>query len=358
MSNADLSKPDANLWVGNIQDVLDQLAKQIPLPKAGLLRGEVLRTFGGGTRMHLRELGRSTVEVRLEEPLRAERGDLVEVEGAPEVVAEIAPIGLRVVWQGQSGQNRGLSERFRDRRSFAEEQAAQLSFETPRINGRLRNGGRVRVVTNRHSKARKDLEEASRQYRWLKTEGYFYEDLDPKSIAAALESLIDVVQANDLVLLTRDPGEVADLDALEDKRVVAALARLTHRCPTILAVGHVGDDFMTGKVVTYPSENTAAALRLILRESRARANESASELQVPAESDEEEPAEPPDATELAAAPVRRPASAASSSPLGTVTRLLLLGAAAYLGWWARGWSHERAEASRHVPAPETLTALR
>jgi len=357
MSNADLSNPDSNLWVGNIEGVLDQLAKQIPLPEGGLLRGEVLRTFGGGTRMHLREQGRSTVEVRLEEPLRAERGDLVEVAGAPEVVAEIAPMGLRVVWQGQSGQNRGPSQRFRDRRAFAEEQAAQLSFETPRINGGLRNGGRVRVVTNRHSKARKDLEEAARQYRWLKPEAYFYEDLDPKSIAAALESLIDVVQANDVVLLTRDPGEVADLDALEDKRVVAALARLTHRCPTILAVGHVGDDFMTGKVVTYPSENTAAALRLILRESRVRANESKSELQLPAESDEQEAADLVDATGPAAAPARRPSRPASSSPLGTVTRLLLLGAAAYLGWWARGWSREGAAALR-VQASETLAALR
>jgi hypothetical protein len=338
--------------------VLDQLAKQVPLPDGGLLRGEVLRIFGGGTRLHLREIGRCTVEVRLEEPLRAERGDLVEVAGTPEVVSEATPVGLRVVWKGATAQNLGLSPRFSARRAFAEEQAAKLSFETPRISGRLRNGGRVRVVTSRHCKARKDVEEAARQYRWLKPEACFCEDLEPKSIAAALQSLSDIVQWNDVVLLTRDAGEVAELDAFEDERVVAALARLTERCPTILAVGHVGDDFMTGKVVTYPSENAASALRLILRESRARANETASELQAPAETDEEEAAELAEARDSAAPPERPPARAASSSPAGTLLRLLMLGAAAYVGWWARGWSHEGAEAKHQGPvsAPATLAA--
>jgi hypothetical protein len=356
MSNAELSIPDSSFWVNDLEGVLDQLAKQVPLPEGGLLRGEVLRTFGGGTRLHLREIGRCTVEVRLEEPLRAERGDLVEVTGAPEVVSEATPVGLRVVWKGATGQNLGLSQRFRDRRAFAEEQAAKLSFETPRISGRLRNGGRVRVVTSRHSKARKDVEEAARQYRWLKPEACFFEDLEPRSIAAALESLIDIVQPNDVVLITRDAGEVAELDAFEDERVVAALARLTNRCPTILAVGHVGDDFMTGKVVTYPSENAAAALRLILRESRARANDTASDLQAAADG-EEGAGELADAPEpVAAEPQRK--RAASSSPLGTVTRLLLLGAAAYLGWWARGWSHEGVQAQRPSRASETLAAAR
>ena len=356
MSNAELSIPDSSLWVQDLEGVLDQLAKQVPLPEAGVLRGEVLRIFGGGTRLHLREIGRCTVEVRLEEPLRAERGDLVEVTGTPEVASEATPVGLRVVWKGASGQNLGLSQRFRDRRAFTEEQAAKLSFETPRISGRLRNGGRVRVVTSRHSRARKDLEEAARQYRWLKPEATFFEDLEPRSIAAALESLIDLVQPNDVVLLTRDAGEVAELDAFEDERVVAALARLTNRCPTILAVGHVGDDFMTGKVVTYPSENAAAALRLILRESRARTSDTASELQAPVDSDDAA-AELADAPEAPAATQQRP-RAASSSPLGRVTRVLLLGAAAYLGWWARGWSHEGVQAQRQVPASQTLAAAR
>jgi hypothetical protein len=355
MSNAE-SIPDSSFWVKDIEGVLDHLARQVPLPEGGLLRGEVLRIFAGGTRLHLREIGRCTVEVRLEEPVRAERGDLVEVTGAPEIASEATPVGLRVVWKGATGENLGLSDRHRARRAFVEEQAAKLSFESPRITGRLRNGGRVRVVTSRHSKARKDLEEAARQYRWLKPEASFCEDLEPRSIAAALESLIDVVQPNDVVLLTRDAGEVAELDAFEDERVVAALARLTNRCPTILAVGHVGDDFMTGKVVTYPSENAAAALRLILRESKARANDTASELNAPS-ADEEDAGESAEAR-VSTVPSERPARAARSSPLATVTRVLLLGAAAYLGWWARGWSHEGVQAQRAVPASQPLATAR
>lgn len=356
MSNAE-SIPDSSFWVKDIEGVLDHLARQVPLPEGGLLRGEVLRIFAGGTRLHLREIGRCTVEVRLEEPVRAERGDQVEVTGAPEVVSEATPVGLRVVWKGATGQNLGVSDRHRARRAFVEEQAAKLSFESPRITDRLRNGGRVRVVTSRHAKARKDVEEAARQYRWLKPEACFCEDLEPRSIAAALESLIDVVQPNDVVLLARDAGEVAELDAFEDERVVAALARLTNRCPTILAVGHVGDDFMTGKVVTYPSENAAAALRLILRESKARANDTASELNVP-NAEEEDGGESAEARVSTAPPERRSARAAKSSPLGTVTRLMLLGAAAYLGWWARGWSHEGVQAQRAVPASQALAAAR
>jgi len=121
-------------------------------------------------------------------------------------------------------------------------------------------------------------------------------------------------------------------------------------------VGHVGDDFMTGKVVTYPSENAAAALRLILRESRARTSDTASELQAPVDSDDAA-AELADAPEAPAATQQRP-RAASSSPLGRVTSVLLLGAAAYLGWWARGWSHEGVQAQRQVPASQTLAAAR
>ncbi|HEU4581335.1 MAG TPA: hypothetical protein VFS67_23925 [Polyangiaceae bacterium] len=354
MSNAELSKPDSSLWVKDIEGALDELSQQVPLPEGGLLRGEVVRIFAGGTRLHLREIGRCTVEVRLEEPLRAERGDLVEVAGKPELVSEATPVGLRVLWKGPSGKNLGLSDRFRARRAFAEEQAAKLSFETPRISARLRNGGRVRVVTTRHSRARKDIEEAARQYRWLKPEASFFEDLEPRSIAAALESLIDVVQPNDVVLITRDAGEVAELDAFEDERVVAPLARLTQRCATILAVGHVGDDFMTGTVVTYPSENATGALRLILRESRARINDTASDLQAPAEGDEAG-AELADAPEPVAA-ARPPQRARSSSSLGTVARVLLLGAAAYLGWWARGWSHEGVQAQRQLPAATLASA--
>ncbi|HWO10912.1 MAG TPA: hypothetical protein VNN80_15565 [Polyangiaceae bacterium] len=334
MSHADLSSRDSSLWAQDALGMLGELSKQIPLPEGGVLRGEVVRAFEGGARLHLREGGQATVEVQIEEPLWAERGDLVEVRGVPELIAGDAPVGLRMIWRGSTGENRGPSQRFRARRTYAEERAAKLPFETPRINARLRSGGRLWVVTSQHSRARKEIEEAARQYRWLKLDPRFCEDLEPGSIAAALESLLEVVHPSDVVLLTRDAGQVPELDAFEDKRVVAALASLTQRCSTILAVGYVGDDFVTGKVATYPSEGATAALQLIVRESRGRANERANELHAPEAGDEEGAGEVADATDPAVSPGARRADAAP--PGARLVRLLLLGAAAYVGWWARG----------------------
>jgi hypothetical protein len=323
MNNVEPSNHEPVLAVKDVEDLLEDLSKELTLPEGGLLRGELLGTVGDGRRGQLRGAGRATVELRLEEPIEAKRGDLVEVAGTPELVIEAVPAGLRFVWRGAAAKNRGTAPRFKSRRALVEAQAAKLPFETPRIDAGLRDGGRVRLIAERHSKAVAELEEAGRQYRWLKHDLRYCEDmLDPTALAAALTSLLPIVEANDVVLIAGGSGELADLDVYEDERVVGALARLTARCPTVLAVGHTGDELLTNKVVTYPIDTARAAVQLILVESG-----------VPVAAPQQSIIEPEgnDARPRASTPPSE-----GRPPGALLLRLLLLGAAATLGWWARG----------------------
>ena len=271
--------------------------------------------------MHLRDAGRATLEVRVDQPLKAERGDFVEIAGSPELVAEAAPVGLRVVWRGGAAENRGVSERFRQRRVNVEACAARLPFNTPRITSRLRSHGRVRVVTEPRSKAWEEVAEAARQYRWFKPDPRFCDDLrDPAAVAEALESFLEVVGPRDVVLVAWGGAGRADLDVFEDERVVSALASLTERCPTILAVGNASDELMTNKVVTYPVDAAAGAVQLILRESGGGH-------EAPVE--EERISAPPEAPAVSPQRPRR-------SALPMLANVVLLAGAVYLGWWARG----------------------
>jgi hypothetical protein len=342
MTNGDLSQSIRNLGVTDVVGLLEELSKQIPLPEGGLLRGEVLRIEDGGSRLFLRDLNRAMLEVRIDRPLQAERGDYVEVAGVPELVSQALPVGLRMVWRGGEAKHRGVSQRFRKRRAFVEERAAKLPFTTPRISAQLRTSGRVRVVTSAKSKAWQDVEEAARKYRWMKPDPRYCENLrDPAALAQVLVSLIDVVHPDDVVLVTRSDTELADLDVFEDERVVDALASLTVRCATVLAVGHTSDELMTSKVVTYPSETASAAVHLIevqssrhfdpaaeepaedsiadAAQSRARSRERSRRSTVPPQ---------PRASE----PAPQPARGASFALV-----LLLLGVALCAGWWARGF---------------------
>lgn len=337
MSNAEVTNSDPALVVKDVEGMMEELSRQLAPPEGGRLRGEVLSTFSEGHGVHLRDAGRATLEVRVDQPLKAERGDFVEVAGVPELVAEAAPVGLRVVWRGDNAQNRGVSERFRQRRVNVEACAARLPFNTPRIGTRLRSGGRVRVVTEPRSKAWEELAEAARQYRWFKPDPRFCEDLrDATAVADALESFLEVVGPRDVVLVAWGGAGRADLDVFEDERVVGALASLTERCPTILAVGHSGDELMTNKVVTYPVDAAAGAVQLIVRESGGGYD---------APVEEERSSAPP---EPAPSP-RRP----GKSPLGVVANVLVLAAAVYLGWWARGFFQPVDDSQRHaeVSAP-------
>ena len=317
MNNVEPSKRESALGVKDVEAWIEDLAKGLTLPEGGLLRGEVLGTSGDGRRCQLRGSGRATVELRLDQPIRAKRGDIVEVAGEPELVTETVPIGLRVVWKGGASKNCGVSPRSRARRASVEAQAAKLPFTTPPIDGRLRGGGRVRLVAEPHSKAWAELEEAGRQYRWFKPDPTFCEDLrDPASLAATLTSVLPLVNDGDVVLIAGGNGELEALDVFEDDRVVGALARLTARCPTILAVGHAGDELLTNKVVTYPIDTARAAIQLIVTES----GES---------SGDPSPVEPDGAED------GRRAGGVAPLP-GVLLRALLLGVAALLGWWARG----------------------
>lgn len=339
MSNAEVTNSEPALVVKDVEGMMEELSRQLSPPEGGRLRGEVLSTFSDGRGVHLRDAGRATVEVRIDQPLKAERGDFVEVTGVPELVAAAAPVGLRVVWRGDAAYNRGVSERFRQRRVNVEACAARLPFNTPRIGTRLRNGGRVRVVTEPGSKAWEEVAEAARQYRWFKPDPRFCEDMrDAGAVAAALESFLETVTPRDVVLVAWGGAERADLDVFEEERVVGALARLTERCPTVLAVGHSGDELMTNKVVTYPVDAAAGAVQLILRESGGG-------YEVPAE--EERISAPPEV----AAPRPRPPS--GKSPVAMVANVVLLAAAVYLGWWARGFFQPTDEALRQakVSAP-------
>jgi len=323
MNNVEPSNRAPALGVKDIEAWIEDLSKEPPLPEGGLLRGEVLGISGEGRRGQLRGAGRATVEIRLEEPISAKRGDIVEVTGVPELVAEAVPVGLRLVWKGANAKNHGTSPRFRARRASVEAQAEKLPFETPRIDARLRYDGRVRLVTERHSKAWADLEEAGRQYRWLKPDPLYCEDMrNPALLAATLASALPLVNANDVVLIAGGGSELAALDVFEDERVVGALVRLTARCPTILAVGHADEELLTNKVVTYPIDTAKAAIQLILVES----GEPAGEPQRPSRPEPE------------AAEDNRHSSARLSEPLlpRVLLRLLVLGAAGLLGWWARG----------------------
>ncbi len=325
MNTAELFEPEPVLQIQDLGGLLEELSKQVTPPRGGLLRGEVLATFDGGSRVQLRDANRATVELRLEQPLRAARGDWVEVLGAPELVAETAPLGMRVVWRGETAKHLGEAPRFRERRAFAGRLASSLPFETPRISARLRGGGRLRVVTVRDSKSWDIVDEAARQYRWLKPDIHYCDEArSAVSLATVLTSLTSVIRRGDAVLIARDTvGMEEILDLFEDQRVVEALAKLTERCATILAVGHTGDELLANKVVTYPVESAAAAIHLILRESGARSIEIPAA--APVASVEEE-------TERSAAAV-----GSGSAPRIPWMRWVLVGAAAYLGWWARGW---------------------
>jgi hypothetical protein len=367
MTNGDLSNSSPSLGVTDVAGMLEELSKQIPLPEGGLLRGEVLRTEGGGSRVFLRDSSRAMLEVRIDRPLRAERGDYVEVAGVPELVSQALPIGLRIVWRGGEAKNCGVSQRFRRRRACVEERAAKLPFTTPRISAQLRTSGRVRVVTSPESKAWQDVAEAARKYRWMKPDPRYCENLrDPISLAKVLASLIDVVQPDDVVLVTRSDTELADLDVFEDERVVDALASLTVRCATVLAVGHTSDELMTSKVVTYPSETASAAVHLIeaqssrhfdpaaeepaeealvdAAQSRARSRERPRRSVIPSQVAPSQVAPsqvaPSSAAPSSAAPsppqARQPAPASVRGPSFALV-LLLLGVALCAGWWARGF---------------------
>jgi hypothetical protein len=324
MSNVEPSNRESTLAVKDVEAWIEGLTRELTLPEGGLLRGEVLGTSGDGRRGQLRgPAGRAAVELRLEEPLEAKRGDIVEVAGQPELVAEAAPVGLRLVWRGTVTKNWGTSPRFRARRAALEERAAKLPFTTPRIDAGLRSGGRVRLVAERRSKAWADVEEAGRQYRWFKPDPSFCEDMrDPASLAATLTAVLPLVNTGDVVLVAGGSTDFEALDVFEDERVVGALVRLTARCPTILAVGHDGDELLTNKVVTYPIDTARAAIQLIVTES----GEPSGEPRGPG------PVEP-EGAEIS----RRP-SARGTGPLppGALLRLLLLGVAVFLGWWARG----------------------
>ena len=323
MNNVEPSNREPALGVKDVEAWIEDLTKELTPPEGGVLRGEVLGTSGDGRRSQLRGAGRATVELRLEQPIRAKRGELVEVVGAPELVTEATPIGLRLVWRGAAAKNCGTSPRARARRASVEAHAAKLPFPTPPIDGRLRSGGRVRLVAERHSKALAELEEAGRQYRWFKSEATFCEDLrDPASLAATLASVLPLVNAGDVVLIAGGYGELEALDVFEDERVVGALVRLTERCPTILAVGHAGEELLTNKVVTYPIDTAKAAIQLIVTESGEPAGDPAHPSQF----------EPDGAEDTRHVSARR----ADPRPGGLLLRLLVLGAAVFLGWWARG----------------------
>ena len=323
MNNVEPSNREPLLGVKDLEAWVEDLSKEPPLPAGGLLRGEVLGLSGDGRRGLLGGAGRATVEVLLEEPISAQRGDNLEVAGAPELVAEAVPVGLRLVWRGAAAKNHGTSSRFRARRASVEAQAAKLPFATPRIDGQLRHDGRVRLVTERHSKAWADVDEASRQYRWLKPDPLYCENMaDPATLAATLTSALPLVNVSDVVLIAGGSSDLAALDVFEDERVVGALVRLTARCPTILAVGHAGEELLTNKVVTYPIDTAKAAIQLMLNES----GEPSGEPQRPSRQ------EPESVDDGGRAGAQR-----SDPPLpGVLLRLLVLGAAAFLGWWARG----------------------
>lgn len=350
----ELPKPSPAVRVSDVEGKMAELAKQLTAPEGGRLRGELLRTFDGGLGAYVRDVRRAMVEVRLEQVLTVERGTLIEVEGAPELATEALPVGLRVVWKGARAKNCGVSQRFRARKTFVEKRAARLPFETPRVSEGLRSNGLVRVVTGRASKALEDVQGVAVEYRWMKLDLRFCEDVrDAGSIAAALEPLIGLVSANDVVLVTRDGGELADLDAFEDERVIEALASLTERCATVLAIGQGSDELMTSQVVTHRSETPSASVHLIARETWERADPWSGETRstVP---EAPQPILPgaPAVTSPAERPSRRPAADSrgageESAPArvaavpGRSVRFLVLAAAACAGWWARGYFGDR-----------------
>jgi hypothetical protein len=354
----ELPKPSPAVRVSDVEGKMAELAKQLTPPEGGRLRAEVLRIFDGGLGAYVRDVRRAMVEVRLEQPLTVERGTLIEVEGVPELATEALPVGLRVVWKGVRAKNCGVSQRFRARKTFVEKRAARLPFETPRVSEGLRSNGLVRVVTSRTSKALEDVQAAAVEYRWMKLDLRFCEDVrDPGSLAAALEPLIGLVRENDVVLVTRDGGELADLDAFEDERVIEALASLTERCATVLAIGEGGAELMTSQVVTHRGETPTASVHLIARETWERADPWSGETR----STSPEAPQPilPGAPVVTSKPERAsrrpPADSraendesiprhAAAAPARSV-RWLLLAAAACMGWWARGYFGDR-EAAR------------
>src|SRR5262245_50711026 len=124
MNNVEPSNREPVLGVKDLEAWIEDLSKEPPLPEGGLLRGEVLGIAGAGRRVQLRGAGQAAVEVVLDEPISAKRGDNVEVAGAPQLVAEGMPVGLRLVWKGAAAKNQGTSSRFRARRASVDAQAA------------------------------------------------------------------------------------------------------------------------------------------------------------------------------------------------------------------------------------------
>ena len=354
MNTAELFNPEPLFQIQDLGGTLSALSKHFSPTEPGLLCGEVVATFDGGTRAQLRDDRGAVVELRLEQALQAARGDWLEVSGAPELVAETVPVGLRVVWRGTATKNLGVSKRFRERCAFAERLASSLPFETPRINARLHTGGRLRVVTPRHSKAREAVAESARQYRWLKPEVRYHDEATkPGSLAKVLTSLLGVIRKGDVVLVAHDAGELTALELFEDPQVVEALAKLTERSATLLAVGNSGEELLANKIVTYPVETVGVAMQLVLRESGVRSIDSAAPVAAPVASGGSENESGP--TARSAMPAVASVTPLVSKLRGSWTRWLLVGAAAAsLGWWARG---SRSQEPTSVQPPSALSAV-
>lgn len=319
-------------WIRRLGKLLAEEANNMSLPAPGAVQGEVLRCFRHrtGSGLVLVDTDGSTLEVMCEGVADVKRGCMVRATGAPAIRKRQTPLGIGLVWSATELTDLGPSEQYLERQAAVSEVLAGLTCPPPQL-GPHNRGGTVWVVTGHYSKAWGDVLAAKPP--WITVGECLCNLLDPDSVAEELQGLSEVLEAQDVVLLTRGGGDPAHLSVLESAPVIRALGELTARNSTVLAVGHASDDLLTSQVVSHTSTTPTAGMNLIARETRWRRRNAAQE-----GSGEPTAADP---TPRTAAPNAMAPESVPITPARADWRpwqlAILLAVAASSGWWLRGF---------------------
>ncbi|MEM7676453.1 MAG: exodeoxyribonuclease VII large subunit [Myxococcota bacterium] len=176
---------------------------------------------------------------------------------------------MSLTWWATEVEVLGRSKRYTLLSSYVDQLIARFPFkeQMPRLRPEVRKGA-IFVITAVPSKAQGDVLTESRSYRWMKLKFIDCRVSDPDSVRNAIVTASRRVKARDVVLVTRGGGARIELDyVFENEEVMEALAELSQRCATVLAVGHADDEFLTTKVVSHAASTPTAGVQLIHKHS-------------------------------------------------------------------------------------------
>lgn len=140
-----------------------------------------------------------------------------------------------------------VARRYREREACIAELNEHLGNSRKRFGNRPVT--RFIILTGRRSKARFDVERTFRNHE-ERARFEFCDLRSPEDIAAKLDAVTARVQPDEAIAITRGGGGPLDLDVFDDPVVARALMRATATVPTLLAVGHAGDELLVHRIVS------------------------------------------------------------------------------------------------------------